>query len=60
MKSIENEIKRLHAIFTKRGEDAVEDEADMLEDKIEKLAREGKISEEQAKKLDDELDQLDD
>lgn len=60
VKSIENEIKRLTAIFERQGEDAVEDEADMLEDKIKNSVREGKISEEQAKKLEDALDELDD
>lgn len=60
VRGIENEIKRLHTIFVKRGEDAIEDKADMLEDKIKKLARERKISKEQAKKLDNELDTLDD
>jgi len=60
VKVISNEIKRLTAIFVKSGEDAIEDRADLLEDKIKKLTSEGKISEEQAKKLNDELDILDD
>lgn len=59
-KSVENEIKKLYEVFKKRGEDSVEDAADELEDKIEELAREGKISKARAERLNDELDQLDD
>jgi len=60
VRAIASEIKRLSAIFVKHGEDAVEDEVDMLEDKIKELVRGQKISEEQAIKLGDELDELDD
>lgn len=60
VKAISNEIKRLTSLFVRQGEDAVEDEVDILEDKIKKLVREGKISEEKAIILNDELDKLDD
>lgn len=60
VRRLEKEILALEEKFVKFGEDAVEDRADFLEDQIEKLVLQNKITLKQSERFIDRLEILDD